>query len=158
MVDFFLGGSRKRKTRHHRDWLFVCHFSVFRRIGVTCRKSNHDRHKTHLGAISLVLLKHSFDGVRGDPLRTTILKIGVPGESIFLGGTIPMEGAQKAAKLWPPEPSGESDGSNIMPNQAQSRLEPIVILFSTSNTYPTKNRENAKKSNREGGASFVLAP
>ena len=55
-----------------------CHFPVFRRIGVTCAKSNHDRHRTHLGPIFLVLLKRSFDGVLGAPLRTTVLKIGVP--------------------------------------------------------------------------------
>ena len=35
------------------------------------------------GAIFSVLLKHSFDGVLGAPLRTTVLKRGVPGESIF---------------------------------------------------------------------------
>ena len=45
----------------------------------------------------MVLLKHSFDGVLGAPLRTTVLKIGVPGESSFLGRTIPLEGAQEAA-------------------------------------------------------------
>ena len=56
-----------------------------------------------------------------------------------------MEGAQEAAQIWtPPQPSGESDGSNILPNQAQSRLEPIVIRFSTSGTYPTKNRKTRK--------------
>ena len=75
---------------------FFRHFSVFRRIGVTCAKSNHDRSKTHLGAIFLVLLKHAFDGVLGAPLRTTVLKIGVPGGSIFLGRTIPLEGTQEA--------------------------------------------------------------
>ena len=54
-----------------------------------------------MGAIFLVLLKRSFDGVLG-PLRATILKIGVPGESIFLGRASPLEGAQEAAKIWPP--------------------------------------------------------
>ena len=106
----------------------------------------------------MVLLIPSFDGVLGAALRTTILQIGVPGEAIFLGMTILLEVAQEAAIIWLPEPSGESDGSNILPNQAQSRLGPVVIRFSTSDTYPTKNRKNAKNANHEGGASFVFDP
>ena len=102
------GYVRFKGSKNKRRPTFVigvfCHFSVFRRIGVTCAKSNHDRPKTHFGAIFLVLLKHTFDGLLGAPLRTTILQRGVPGESIFLGTTILLEGAQEAAIIRLPEP------------------------------------------------------
>ena len=64
MVD--LGGVKNKRRATFVIGVF-CHFSVFRRIGVTCAKSNHDRSKTHLGAIFLVLLKHTFDGFLGAP-------------------------------------------------------------------------------------------
>ena len=57
-----------------------------------------------------------------------------------------------------PEPSGGGQWPKLLSNQAQSRLGPIAIRFSTSDTYPTKNRNNAKNANREGGASFVSGP
>jgi len=127
---------------------------------VTCAKSNHDRHRTHLGPIFLVLLKRSFDGVLGAPLRTTVLKIGVP-----RGINLPWKdhppagrGPGSSENMAPRTIWRESDGSNILPNHAQSRLEPIVIRFSTSDTYPTKNRKYAKKANHDGGASFVFGP
>ena len=50
-----------------------------------------------------------------EPLRTTVLQIGVPGEAIFLGRTILLEGTQGAAIIWLPEPSGESGGLKIPP-------------------------------------------
>ena len=123
-----------------------CHFPVFRRIGVTCAKSNHDRHRTHLGPIFLVLLKRSFDGVLGAPLRTTVLKIGVP-----RGINLPWKdhppagrGPGSSENMAPRTIWRESDGSHILPNHAQSRLEPIVIRFSTSGAYPTKTRKTRK--------------
>ena len=127
---------------------------------MTCAKSNHDRHRTHLGPIFLVLLKRSFDGVLGAPLRTTVLKIGVP-----RGINLPWKdhppagrGPGSSENMAPRTIWRESDGSHILPNHAPSRLEPIVIRFSTSDTYPTKNRKYAKKANHDGGASFVFGP
>ena len=91
-------------------------------------------------------------------LRTTILQKGVPGESIFLGRAILLEGLQEEPVVWLPEPSGESDGLNILPNQAPSRLGPIVIRLPTSHTYPTKNRKFRKNAIHEGGMSRPFSP
>ena len=48
-------------------------------------------------------------------LRTAILQKEVPEEAIFLGRTILLEGIQEAPVIWLPEPSGESDGSKLLP-------------------------------------------